>query len=180
MKRLLFVIALIATIAFSACSPSRDKVMGEIAKMENDLKKAEKIDSNKVITLISAYQNFAKRFSEDSLAPEYLYKAAGVAVGFNKGTQAIAIYQDIIRKYPAYSKVPECYFMQAFTYENVLVNIAKANEMYNEFLAKFPTHDLADDASSAIKYLGKSPEEMVKEFEKIQATKDSTEALKKY
>jgi hypothetical protein len=33
---------------------------------------------------------------------------------------------------------------------------------------------LADDAEAALKYLGKSPEEMVKEFEERAATQAST------
>jgi hypothetical protein len=57
--------------------------------------------------------------------------------------------------------------MEAFAYENVIGNIAKASEYYNKFIAKYPEHDLADDAQAALKYLGKTPEEMVREFEKM-------------
>lgn len=179
MKIFNFIVAALITVSIIACSPSREKSISAIAKMENDLKKAEKIDTNLVVNLINAYQNFASRYSKDSLAPEFLYKAAGVAVGFNKGTQAISIYQDIETKYPAYLKLPECLFMEAFTYENVIRNTAMASELYNKFLSKYPTHDLSDDAASALKYLGKSPDEMIKEFEKMQAAKDSADVAKK-
>jgi hypothetical protein len=63
--------------------------------------------------------------------------------------------------------------MAAFTYENTLGNIGKANEFYTKFLDKYPDHELADDARTAIKFLGKSPEEMVREFEKM-----STDSVK--
>jgi tetratricopeptide (TPR) repeat protein len=145
---------------------------GEIAKMEAELRSSPKVDSNAVTGLLSAYQNFASKYAKDSLAPEYLYKAAGLAVGFNRGTQAIDLYESIIQNYPDYKKVPECYFMEAFAYENVIGNLGKASEYYNKFLSKYPDHALAKDATAAIKYLGKSPEEMVRDFEKMNA--DST------
>jgi len=162
------VIFAVALFLFS-CSPSRDKMLSRITQMENELKTAQKVDSIAVTELLSAYQNFASRFADDSMAPEYLYKAAGFAVGFNRGVQAVEIYESIIKTYPSYNKVPECYFMEAFTYENTIGNIGKASEYYNKFLAKYPQHQLADDAQAALKFLGKSPEEMVLEFEKLNA-----------
>lgn len=165
MKSALPIVAVLFSLYFISCSPSREKMLTEISGMETRLKSEQKPDTNAVTELLSAYQNFAARFSKDSLAPEYLYKAAGMAVGFNRGTQAVDLYESIINGYPAYKKIPECYFMEAFAYENAIGNIAKASEYYNKFLAKYPEHDLADDAQAALKFLGKSPEEMVREFE---------------
>ncbi len=59
--------------------------------------------------------------------------------------------------------------MQAFAYENIIGNTGKAFEYYNEFLSKFPEHELADDALTAIKFMGKSPDEIVREFERMNA-----------
>ncbi|MEI6061260.1 MAG: hypothetical protein WCR72_11160 [Bacteroidota bacterium] len=177
MKNALAFTILLLTLSIVACSPSRDEMLSKIKKMESDLKTTPKIDSNAVTNLLGAYQNFAAKYPKDSLAPDYLYKAAGMAVGFNKGTQAIDLYESIIQTYPDYKRVPECFFMEAFAYENVLHNIGKASELYNKFLIKYPTHDLADDAEAAIKYLGKTPEEMVREFEKMHA--DSLNAAAK-
>lgn len=151
-------------------------MMSKITKMEKDMQAAQKVDTAAVTNLLSAYQNFASKYPEDSLAPDYLYKAAGLAVGFSRGVQAVEIYESLIVTFPDYKRIPECYFMKAFAYENVIGNIAKANEYYNKFLVKYPDHDLADDAQAAIKYLGKTPEEMVREFEQKNA--DSTSAAK--
>lgn len=168
-KRNLIVITLISALYMYSCSPSHDKVLGSITKMETDMKASQKVDSAAVTTLLGAYQNFATRFPNDSLAPDFLYKAAGLAVGFNRGTQAIELYESIISKYPSYKRVPECYFMEAFTYENTIGNLGKASEYYNKFLSKYENHELADDAEAALKFLGKSPEEMVREFEEMNA-----------
>ena len=174
MKNVLTSLTIIFSLFLVSCSPSRDEMMSKIAKMETDMKTAQKVDSNAVTELLSAYQNFASKYAKDSLAPDYLYKAAGLAVGFNRGIQAIDLYETIIHNYPEYKRVPECFFMEAFTYENVIKNIGKANEYYNKFLAKYPNHVLVKDAEAAIKYLGKSPEEMVREFEKMNADSANT------
>ncbi len=169
MKKGFILIAIVSALFIYSCSPSRDAMLGEISKMEKTMKEASKVDTNAVIELISAYQNFASKYPDDSIAPENLYKAAGLAVGFGRGAQAVELYESIINSYPEYTKVAECFFMEAFTYENVIGNIGKASEYYNKFLTKYPSHDLADDARAAIKFLGKSPEEMVREFEQMNA-----------
>ena len=167
MKYIEVFIIIIASVSLFSCSTGREKMSGEISKMESEMKSTQKVDSSAVIELLSAYQNFSSKYPGDSLSPEYLYRAAGMAAGFNHGTQAIDLYESITHTYPEYKKLPECYFMEAFTYENTLGNIGKAGELYRQFLIKYPDHELADDAQVAIKFLGKSPEEMVREFEKI-------------
>lgn len=169
MNKVLALLTIVSALFFQSCSPSKEKMLSEISKMETAMKETQKVDSVAVTELISAYQNFASKYPDDSLAPENLYKASGLAVGFGRGVQAVELYETIITKYPDYNKVAECYFMEAFTYENVIGNIGKASEYYNKFLVKYPGHELADDAKAAIKFLGKSPEEMVREFEQMNA-----------
>ena len=167
MNKVVAIITVVLAFYLISCSPSRDRMLGNISKMEKELNKTPKVDSNAVNSLLGAYQSFAAKYPKDSAAPECLYKAAGMAVSFHKGLQAVDLYESIMKGYPAYKKIPECYFMEAFAYENVLGNIGKASEYYNKFLFKFPNHALVKDAEAAIKYLGKTPEEMVREFEKM-------------
>ena len=169
MKNALFLILLFISFSLFSCSSSRDKMSEKITKMETGLKTITRVDSNSVFALISAYQNFASKFPKDSLSPEYLYKAAGLANGFNRGEQAIGLYETIIHTYPDYKRTPECYFMEAFAYENVQGNIGKAMEYYNKFLDKYPDHPMANDAKASLRMLGKTPDEIVREFEKMNA-----------
>lgn len=168
-------ILILFSVSLISCSSSRDKMSGEIAKMESNLNAHHKVDSASMIDLLRAYQNFSSKYPDDSLSPEYLFKAAGIASGINRGIQAVELYESIIQTYPQYRKIPECYFMEAFVYENVLGNIGKANELYNIFITKYPGHELADDAHVAMKFLGKSPDELVREFEKMNT--DSVSAV---
>ncbi len=172
MKNSIFLLSVIISMSLFSCTSSRDKMSGKISEMESEMKTVQKVDSGSVKELISAYLNFASKYAKDSLAPEYLYKAAGLANGLNRGTQSIDLYESIIHTYPDYKRLPDCYFMEVFAYENVLGNIGKASEYYNKFLEKFPDHSLADDARAALKYLGKSSDEMIKEYEKMNASGD--------
>jgi tetratricopeptide (TPR) repeat protein len=159
-------------LAFVSCSPSRSKQAESIKNLEVALQQAPNNDTNAVNELMNAYLGFAEKFPKDTLAPEMLYRAGGLAVGFGKGNKAIDYFGRILKSYESWKKFPETLFMMAFTYENVLNDVGNANLYYNKFLAKYPSHELADDAEAAIKNLGKSPEELVREFEKKNA--DST------
>ena len=169
MKNILILFLLLVSLSVFSCSSSRDQMSEKISKMESGLKTVAKVDSASVSALISAYQNFATRYPTDSLSPEYLYRAAGLANGFNRGTQAVDLYETIIHTYPGYKRIPECYFMEAFAYENVQGNIRKASEFYNKFLDKYLNHQLANDARSALRLLGKTPDEIVGELDIMNA-----------
>lgn len=169
MKKFLF-FALMAGIALVwACKPNHNASAGKIAELEDNIRKSDKADTSNINKLLAAYGEYAREFPQDTMTPAYLYRAGSLAVSFNKGPEAIAMFNHIIQDYPGYPRLAECYFMKAFTYENVLKDIGQANQAYNLFLEKFPNHDLSDDAAAAIKYLGKSPDEMVREFEQKSA-----------
>ena len=57
----------------------------------------------------------------------------------------------------------------------MLKNLGKASDSYKEFISKYPNHELTDDATASLKFLGKTPEEMVKEFEKMNADSAASE-----
>ena len=100
MKHTIILVSALFLLSVLSCTSSRDKMSGAIGKMESNLKIAQKVDTNSVSELISAYQNFASKYVNDSLSPEYLYKAAGLANGLKRGTQALELYETIIHNYP--------------------------------------------------------------------------------
>jgi len=159
---------LIVVLAFflSFCSSSKEEMVREIAKMEFNLKNSQTSDTTLVKALLGAYQSFASKYSSDGLAPENLYKAAGLALSFGHAQQAVELYESIVNSYPAYLKMPECKFMKAFAYETGIGDLGKAHTYYNTFLLEYPDHDLADDARTAIRYLGTTPEELLQDLEK--------------
>ncbi|MCC6462724.1 MAG: hypothetical protein IT260_19815 [Saprospiraceae bacterium] len=93
-------------------------------------------------------------------------KAAGLAKTVGNPNKALQLYYYVGEKLPAHPKAPTALFMEAFIFENDLHDLDKAKSMYEEFLKRYPNDpDYADDAQNALKYLGKSAEEIIRQFE---------------
>ncbi|NVO18236.1 MAG: tetratricopeptide repeat protein [Bacteroidetes bacterium] len=160
-------------LMLTACGPSREKMISRLDEMDKALTASHPADSVKVGELISAYQGFAHKYPKDSLAPLYLFKAAGLCMSFNKSIQALDIYRAIRADYPTWRKAPDCLFLEGFIFENNIKDLAKAKQVYTEFIAQYPNSELRDDAENAIKYLGKPLDEVIREFEAKNAANDT-------
>ena len=166
-RRSFFYITFVATILFLAsCQSSRTKAVKLVQTMEDSVfGSTGAIDRVKVGELIDLYINLADKFSKDSLAPVYLFKAADMAMNTGRSLEAIQLYERILDNYSEYSKAPEALFLMGYVYENNLGELAKAEEIYKKFLELYPDNDFADDAEISLKYLGKSPEELIEIFQ---------------
>jgi len=115
--------------------------------------------------MIQAYENFVEAYPQDSLTPEYLYKSSEIAMNLQMAGRAIEGFQKILDNYPDFDKRAFCIFLQAFIYENQMQQYDTAKQLYQEFLEKYPSHDLAEDAMVSIQNMGKSLEELIKSWE---------------
>ena len=158
-------------VLFVACQSKKEKLNAQIVEAEKQI--AETYSTETISQLVALYQKYAAAFPEDSMAVEYLFRSAEFNMRLKKGEEALANLDAIISKYPDNWRVPECYFFKGFVYEDVLYDIENAKNAYYEFVAHFPSHKLALDASLAISYLGMSPEEIVASFD--NSTTDTEE-----
>ena len=77
-------------------------------------------------------------------------------------------------EYPNYEKASTCLFLQGFVYETQENDNAKAQNIYQEFISKYPNHSLIEDAKFSLNNLDKTDEEIIREFEqRITNSKDS-------
>ena len=98
---------------------------------------------------------------------DVVLKAAGLAKTVENPQKAIELYTKIAEGLPQHKKAPTALFMIGFVQENDLNDLSAAKATYENFLQKYPNDpDFADDAQNALKLLGKSPEEIIQEFEK--------------
>ncbi len=164
-KFLSFVIVLSLTLF--ACNSAKKKKIDKIQSNEKELfsDTVKIINKEKIAEIIKEYEDFAKKYPKDTIAPAYLFKAANLSMNFSNPDKAIKLFDKILNDYSDYKKVPEVLFLKAFVYENNLKDLAKANKIYNEFLSKYPKHVLAESARISISNLGKSPEQIIKEIE---------------
>lgn len=164
MKKLIFLVLLGSVLI--ACQSQREKDLEAVEQSENALfSEGGMVDRTRVAPLLELYVRFADNFPDDSLAPVFLFKAGDMAMNTNRSVQAIQFYNRIIEEYPEYPKVPEAMFLKGYVYENNLGRLDKAKEIYEEFIARFPDNDFADDAKVSLQYLGKSPEELIEIFQ---------------
>lgn len=130
-------------------------------------------DPIKAKKIIESYISYADQFPEDTMSANYLFKAGDISSKINEIEQAIQLFARLLKTYPENRNVPFAIFLQGFIYENQAGNPVKAKPYYEEFLRKYPDHPIAGDVSFSLENLGKSPEELIKQFESMNGS-DST------
>jgi len=175
MKHLVyFSLITLLSIFISSCGNNANKTKAEvniddsIAFYEQSLfgqSDVNKVDIKGALKLSDYYYQWAMENKGDSLAPEYLLKSADLAMNMKKPVPAINAFNVILMDYPEHKNAPYALFLKAFVYEDILNNTEKARQYYQEFLIKFPDNEYTDDVRISLKNLGKTPEDLIKEFE---------------
>lgn len=161
-------------LLMASCGSSPEKMSEKVAKLEQEMKTQSPADTAKVNELIAQYEQFAARYPMDTMAPEYLFRAGGLCLSFNKANKSLELFRKAEQDFPSYKRAGECLFMQGFVFENALGDITNAGKIYRAFLDKYPGHPLADDAEMSLKYLGKPAEEIIRDMEQKAADSAAT------
>jgi len=162
-----WLIVLLSIIVLASCSESRKKELEKITKLESSLStdSARAADVNRVYNLHIAYNGFADKFPKDSLAPVFLFRGGDMCVGMKWKKQAVDFFERLRNEYPDFPRTADALFLEAFVYDDQIKDFAKAGELYRLFIEKYPNHPFAKDAAASLNMLGKSNEDLVKEFE---------------
>lgn len=142
-----------------------DALDAEIIKRREAIENDTVADKYKSAALLEAYEMYGTNFPNHSKAADYLFRAGELAMNLNHTAQSIKLFSKVYSDYKDYDKRPYALFMRAFVLENQAYNYTEAQLYYKEFLEKFPDHPMADDAEYSLKNLGKSPEQLIREFE---------------
>jgi tetratricopeptide (TPR) repeat protein len=149
----------------------------DIKAVETKLKNVTTLDTYNANMAITAYTKFAGQFSDDSLSPKFLFKAASLAMSSQQYQRALGFYDSIYAKYPKFNQAPDCIFVEGFIYDSFLKDTAKAHAKYQEVITKFPDNNLAQQAKAAIAALGKTDDELIKEFEEKNKKKGDKKSI---
>ncbi len=169
LRRFILMLLPVALIAIS-CTSKRDKEVSRISELEENLKQqAARPEAAKLDELLALYTGFVDTYPQDTAAAMYLYRAVNLSMGMGKGEVALKLIDRSINEYPQSPRYAETVFLKAYVYENLLGKLGSASEIYRDFIHRFPDHELADDAQAAIQNLGKTPEQLVEEFERNAA-----------
>ncbi len=185
MKRIAFVsiIGLVALLASCGTDTAPKKEGGitkdsvrkmsiaRIKKLEGEMHQTMELNNVTAGLALTAYTEFANLFPDDSLSADFLFKAGEVATAIKQYPQALSYYKNITDKYPTYKNYVMSLYLQGFLQDNYLNADDKAKEIYTQVLEKYPTSTFANDAKAAIQNLGKSDEQLIKEFKKKNGQK---------
>ena len=161
----------LSCILLAACTNTKQQLKDEIDSKEKLLyeNKNGRINTKLAREVIIHYRYYAEKFPDDSLSVEYLFKAGELANSMQLPQPALGYLNRLMNKYPNYKNAPYALFMQGMIYDDQLKDTANARKIYQQVIVKYPESQLAKDAEASIYNLGKSVEELVREFEKKQA-----------
>ncbi|MEQ8623958.1 MAG: tetratricopeptide repeat protein [Vicingaceae bacterium] len=156
---------------------NEENLLAEVQRREKLLNEDEDgMQNGRARALMDAYVAYATRFSNYENAAEYLFKAGEIAMGINMTAESIKYLDKVYNDYPRYERRPYALFLKAFVLENQSNNLDEAERVYTQFIEEYPTHEMADDAKYSIDNMGKSPEELIREFEIKDSIKKAQEA----
>lgn len=172
MKKIV-VLFVAVTLLISSCqlpgSQSHMKVLNDsIALLEKEIfdPANDRLDRTNSKKLIQLYLAAAHENPKSEKAPEFLFKAGDLSINVQDPNKSVMIFDEILINYPEYEKAPAALFLKAFIYDDQLHDYVNAKKYYEEFIEKYPNNEFTDDAEISLKNLGKTPEELIEEFQK--------------
>jgi TolA-binding protein len=152
--------------------PSQEELQGQIKKMEKELFASQTLDVNKAKQMIRLYDTYHKNYYKDFVCPDYLFKAGEISENIGQYNRAADFYRMCCAEYNDNFKLRgECLFRLGNVYDYKLNDYIRAKDIYRQVKEQYPKTQLATDADAAIKMMGKSDVEMVREFERKNAGK---------
>ncbi len=130
---------------------------------EDDLwKKAEQMrTAGNADSTILLCQSILRDYPQGKEAAHALFMLAEAYNGKQDYHAAVNCYSAFAAKYPDSSSTPLAMFLVGFIYDGNLQMLDSARTAYQNFLAKYPNHELAASARSEIDNLGKTPDEII-------------------
>ena len=170
-----FLGTLLILLVIVSCTDMKVKDLEDINAMEKNLFDSLTLTPNiaKADSLVNAYLAFAKKYPQDSNTVNFLFKAAEIKSNIGNPAESITILEGIINNYGDHKLIPTVMHYEGFLYEERIQDTAKAHEVYQKLIDKYPNSELAESAKACIQNLGKTPEEIIRGFEEQQNKIDS-------
>jgi TolA-binding protein len=153
---------------FAACQSDlkKEEMTESIQTLQKEIAAEQQPSPQKLDSLQNALMRYADAFPQDSTSAKYLAKAGETARLLQQYDKALEIFAKIEKNHPKSREAGAALFMKAFTLDNDLKRFDEAKTAYEAFLNQYPNDEFADDAQFLLNNLGKSPEEIIKGFEK--------------
>lgn len=150
---------------------SREGILNKIIAFEKEANQIGQTMLDRILAqnLINAYNEFATTYPSDSLSQKYCFQAANVAVTTYNNDQAIILIDKYLTTYAKNEQRINLLFLKAMIFDDRLNDDVKAREVYELIILEKPNTPAANQAKDALKLLGKSDSDLIKEFNKKNA-----------
>ncbi len=165
----------VAALLFS-CGEQKETsadVQTRIRAMEDSVFESLTFDKRKAQALVDVYKAYANANPGDTMSAEFLFRAANVSKSMHEGEEGLRLYDRIISEFPSWRRLPDVYYLKAFTIDSELGRKGDAYTAYQDVIGRFPDHPFAKDARAMMENLQYSDEELIQRF---QAMQDSSAA----
>lgn len=152
-----------ADAATSDASGKAAMMQARIDSMRHEMEDDTIYNARGAQELLDVYKAYAQAFPQDSLAPEYLFRAAGLALPLGRADESVVLYDRVIKDYPQWPKLVDTYYLKAMTVEE-LGKKADAKLAYEEVIKRYPDHQFAKDAAQMIDNMQYTPEELIEKW----------------
>lgn len=160
----------VAALLFS-CGEKKETTadaQSRIRAMEDSVFESLTFDKRKAQALVDVYKAYANANPGDTVSAEYLFRAANVAKSMHEGEEGLRLYERIILEYPSWRRLPDVYYLKAFTIDSELGRKGEAYTAYQDVIGRFPDHPFAKDARAMMDNLQYSDEELIQRFQSMQ------------
>lgn len=154
------------------------EAVARIRAQEDSLFNNAVFDRRDALALRDVYLAFAKNNPLDSMAPEYVFRAAGVSRTLGEPQRTLELYDRVIKDYPGWDRLPDAYYLRAFTIDSDLGKKGEAKTAYEEVIDRFPDHPFARDAKQMIENLQYTDAELMERFKRMNEEADKAEVAK--
>lgn len=128
--------------------------------------KTNRIDTKVANDFINIAEIHALLMPKSVKSAEYLHDAGRTAGYMRAFPKAIDLYSWVLDKYPNNEQTANSTFMLGYTYDNDMKDYGEARKYYEQFLSKFPSHDLAESAKVLLENLGVPDDEIIERLQK--------------
>ncbi len=158
-----FAIFLSLIFTFTACSTDKDKEMFEAA--------SEMYKANNYTAAVTEYEKLINEYPSSEYVEDSYFALAGIyQMGkipnlshADAAKKAVDYYQKFYAQFANSENAPKALFMIGFMRANDLNDYDSARISYNEFLKKYPEHELAPSVKMELDNLGKTPEQIIQQ-----------------
>ncbi len=141
----------------------------EVRDLEaNMLDSTLQVDAKTARKLLLKAMGFVNDFPKDKDAPGFLMIAIRATRGLNDHPATIAHIDRMMKEYPNFAHLSDCYYQKAFTLDFLMNKPEEAKTAYRTILRVFPDYRYQDQIRARLETIGLPDSVLLKRFEQMQ------------